>query len=299
MSFVDILFLAVAVLTSGLSGMAYRTVSQHTSGYTASALVPALWYLPLSLVFFLIAAIGGTLHPEADALPSVLCGGISAFVCAFSLLESMRRNSFAIAVIIVNLSFVFPVVFSAIYPGEPVGIFQLIGMLVAVAAILLLNIKKGTAFRDSLSAILFAVLSSLGNGLLDYALKIRQYTVPGLSDGMFFAAVYGLAALLSLLTGGLLALLRGRPGMGSSDIRPLLIGGGLIALSNGLCFFALARLTGAMNAAAEFTVITALTIVLSLAYEAVRSRKMPVPKEWVCVILCAAAIVFQYLNLSG
>ena len=97
---------------------------------------------------------------------------------------------------------------------------------------------------------------------------------------------------------GQLLLVRGRPELDRSQTRSLFLGAAGIAVSNGLCFFALTRLTGAMNAAAEFTVITALTIVLSLAYEAIRSRKLPTVREWICTGLCAVAIVCQYLNLS-
>ena len=70
-----------------------------------------------------------------------------------------------------------------------------------------------------------------------------------------------------------------------------------IAVCNGVCFLAVSLLTGHMNAAAEFTVITSMSIIVSLAVGCIRLKEKLVRREVISLVFCAAAIICQYWNL--
>ena len=306
------LYLALAVLTSGYSGVCYKRVSAGSRSRADSALMPVIWFVPLTVVFLVIALATGGIDASAGVLLPALMGGIASAVCAYSLLESMKANSYSLAIIIVNLSFIFPVIFSAIFLHEKFHILQFIGMILAVAVILILNVGKGEG-RSTPLALALAVLSSLGNGLIDFSIKIQQNSMPGEGEYSFFFFTYLFATAICIImypffrTAGNISRKKSED-IDSEEERDRLkfdrkffagtvVPGLLIAVCNGVCFFSVSRLTGWMNAAAEFTVITSLSIVISLVVGFVRMRQKLTWREIVSLIFCAVAIACQYLNL--
>ena len=243
------LYLALSVLTSAYSGVSYCKLSQCSKNRAASFLMPVLWYLPLLVVFGVCAVVSG-LYISSTMLLSALMAGVAYALCAFSLLESMKANSFSLTIIITNLSFIFPVVFSMIFLKESAGVLQLIGMLLAVAVIVLMNIDK-RAGKSTLGAILLAVCSSLGNGVIDFAIKIQQHYEPDKSSYtiFFFSSLFGtvfcLLMYLFFRSGGQ------RAEFSREHRRELLFYAPAVAVCNGICFFAIGKLAGLMNAAAQ------------------------------------------------
>ena len=285
------LFVAIAVVTATTPGLAYKKLGLAGGPVTAPFL-PAFWFLPLSLAFGIWSAIRGDWFWGTEMLFPVILGAFASFITAFCLLESLRRNSFSLAIIIINLSFVFPIIMSLIYPGEKVGIFQLIGMLLAIAVIIFMNAGKGD-LRGPFMALFFAVMSSLGNGTIQYAIKLSRILAPEMPDPNYFCYVYGLATVLSLLVTGFLCLIGKKPDFGPDMRKITLRCAPVIAVSNGFCFFSQSRLATMMNAAMEFTIITTLTIVLSLLADGIINRTKLTWKDWVSLALCGVVIFFQ------
>ena len=286
-----------AVVTSGLSGLFYKKVSLAAVNKAAAALLPIAWFLPISAVFGAVGLLSGGLVSAPGIVLPALLSGLSAAVCSFSLIESMKRNSYSIAVIIVNLSFVFPVVFSLIFLKEKAGILQLIGMLAAVIVILFMNGKSEDG-KAGWYAVLLAALSSLGNGMIDFSIKLQQYNTPGENEASFFFFSYLFASAVSLLMYFLFRAAGQKAEFDRSDKKSLVLCSGGIAASNGICFLAVSLLAGVMNAAAEFTVITSLSIVLSLVFGWVYMKEKVNLRVILSLVFCAAAIVCQYLNLA-
>ena len=291
----QLLYLALAVITSGYSGVSYRKLSLCSGNRATSWLLPVLWYLPLTVVFGVCALISG-LEVGTPTLLTALLAAVAYVACAFSLLESMKANSFSLTIIITNLSFIFPVVFSMLFLNESAGVLQLIGMLLAVAVIVVLNVGKGEG-KSTLPAIMLAVVSSLGNGVIDFAIKVQQYNDPTGDSYSFFFFAYLFATVLCLLMGLIYRLGGQKPVIVKEHRRELLFNAPAVAVCNGVCFFAIGLLAGMMNAAAQFTVITSLSIVVSLFLGYLQMRKRFTGRELVSLLICAAAIACQYFNL--
>lgn len=354
----EYLYLAMAVVTSGLSSPVYKKISGVSKNPAMSLIIPAAWFLPLAVIFGVTALIKGEFVFSGNMIFTSLLAGISAAACAFSLLESMKQNSFPVAVIIVNLSFIFPVILSMIFLGEKAHILQLAGMLVTVAAVVILG-TSGKGAKTAITAMILAVVSSLGNGGIDFAIKLQQHKTPGEGEATFFFFTYLIAAILSIAAYGAVrpfkkrrlasldnggipneytaALSKGNtasdndipttsvdskiPGE-NTPVAPVVSSGGvysgqkrkdddakslrktvliyapMIAICNGLCFLGVSLLADKMNAAAQFTLITSLSIIISLVAGFIFSHERIKPRELLCLLFCAAAIACQYFNLT-
>ena len=291
-------YILAGVLTSGLSGYFYKHVSLAGRNAAASLLSPIMWYLPLSLLFGIIAlAEGAGRSAAAGLIPPALLSGLGAAICAVMLLEGMKHNAYAASVIIINLNFILPVLLSMIFLREKTGWAQLIGMLAAAVAIIVVNSggSKATGTDAKRPYILLAVAGCVGNGILNFGIKLKEHGGVHGGDGTVYALTYLFACLLCL-SGYAVYRITGRP-QPQADIRRALPYAAGIGVCNGICFWAIGALARYMNAAAEFTVITALSIAVSLTVGRVFLRERIGLRGILSLLGCAVAIVCQYWNL--
>ena len=85
----NVLLLALAVISSGLSGFFYKRVSQQAKSRAACALVPVFWFIPLTLVFGAVALLTGGLEFSAAVLLPALLAAFASAGCACLLYTSI------------------------------------------------------------------------------------------------------------------------------------------------------------------------------------------------------------------
>ena len=296
-----------AVVTSGMSGYFYKRVSMVGKTAAASALLPVVWYLPLAVIFGISAA-GEQAALSAGVILPALLSGFGAALCAVALLEGMKRTAYSASVIVINLNFILPVMLSILFLGEKTGWLQLVGMLIAAAAIVALNsggaaeAEAGTAGEDGGESrgkkrpyILLAVAACVGNGVLNFGIKLKQFYAGSGGDGAFYSICYLFAVLLCLGAYGAVRIFGS--GEHTVEVRralPYAVG---IGACNGICFWAMGIAARYMNAAAEFTVITALSILVSLAIGRVRLHEKLGIRGLLSLLFCAVAILCQCFYL--
>lgn len=288
------LYLAAATLTSGISGFLFKPLSDRTGSRVDAAVLPVAWYVVLAAVFGVAALCTGGWLVTPALLWSAALGGVAAFGCAFCIIENMKQNSYASAIILVNCSFVFPILLSLLFLGESAQPLPLAGMLITVATAVILGTKSGTGGKPRLYPMLVAVGASLGNGLLDFAIKVQQHYMPGEGEYSFFFFTYLFAAALCLLTAGIGCLTGHRPAVRPSGKTALLALG--LAACNGVCFFSISR-TAQMNPVVQFVLITSLSILLSLVIGRLFLKEKLGWREYCSLGCCALAIFCQVWNL--
>ena len=291
------LYLAAAIISSGLAGNVYKRLCGKSGSAAMSTLFPALWFLPLSLVFCISMIVGGTSFTallEPALLWPALGGGLGMALAASILIESMKHNSLSISVILVNLNFIIPVVLSMLFLQEKTGWIQLAGMLLSVAVILLLNLKKEEGASGEKFAILLPCITCLANGMVNFCIKIHQNQMGGNYLNGYYTLMY--------LSGGIICLLlwvvfrrntdkklpEGKSAWLGVCTDALMLGG-----CNGVCFYMTGLLAGQMNAAAQFTIITAASILLSLAIGVLFQKDPLTKKSVLSFVFCLAAIICQ------
>ncbi len=291
------LLLFIAILSSGLSGNVYKRLSGKSLSPAMSALYPALWFFPLAVVFFIGMALGG--NPLAVLVKPALLwpamgGGFGLALAASILIESMKRNSMAISVILVNLNFVIPVLLSTIFLQEQSGWLQMAGMVLCIVVIVLINFKKEKGQGGTKASLLLPCAACLANGAVNFCIKLHQNQMGDASLNAYYALMYLFSGLFCLLFWVVLRsrsqqILPGSKAAWASVLKDAI----MLGLCNGICFYMTGLLAGRMNAAAQFTILTASSIALSLFVGAVFQKARITLKTALSFLFCLLAIFLE------
>ena len=291
-----LLFFVLCILSSGFTGNIYKKLADESSSLISSALMPPFWYLMLAVLFGIMALFENGAAPAA-VIPAVL-GGVGMFTAACILIESMKCGGFSIPIIIINLNFIIPVILSSIFLNEKAAAIQVIGMVTSVAVIVILNLRPepNQNKADLRKSLVLAVGACLANGLVNFFIKINDNA--GGSVNQFFAVLYLSAAVCGVILALILSAakkekLHVKKAINKTTVPWL----GLLGVCNGVCFYMTGLIAGHMNAAAQFTIVTAASILLSLTVGILFQHEKLTWKVAVSFVLCLAAVGCQALTL--
>jgi len=291
-----ILLLIICILSSGFTSNIYKKLSDDCISRCETVATPSVWFLFLTVFFAILSALSAQSF-SSSLLLSAVPAGVCIFVAAYTLLLSMKVNAISVSVIIVNLNFIIPVVLSALILKEHTGAIQIIGMLFSITVIVLMNMggnDNGTAKK---TGILLPVLAFLSNGLFNFFIKVNESQ--GDSAFLFFAISYGTAALLSLALGLALGDKKQKAGfpLSKNYLRKAILPMLLIGVCNGACFYTARLLAERMNAAAQFTLVTCMSILLSLSVGFIFQGDKFTKKSAVSIFFCIVAVICQYSGI--
>jgi drug/metabolite transporter (DMT)-like permease len=292
-----IILLCVYILSSAFPGNVYKKLSNDSKSSAASATMPSVWFLLIGLTFTVVTL---ATHGEYSllALPVAAVSGVCMFGACFILIESMKVNALSISVIIVNLNFVIPVILSAIFLSENAGLLQIAGMVISVLIIVLTNISGKQTSKIGKKAIILPLVACLANGLVNFGIKINDKI--GGDSFAFFSVMYLTAALTSLVYG----LICAKKTLGCAKpiemsvlkrCLPFMV---LLGVLNGVCFYMASLLASRMNAAAQFTIVTCASILLSVAVGIIFQGDKLTKKSVISMIFCAIAVLCQYSGIA-
>ena len=296
MTFVTIMLLIACILSSGFVGNIYKTLSGNCKSVSSSAALPSVWLILLGAFFFLLAHFSKEQF-STGILAYAIPAGVCIFLAIFILLESMKKNALSISLIILNLNFVIPVVLSVIFLKESAAPIQLAGMILSVIVIIIINIGNKSDTGGSRGSIILPIIACVANGLVNFFIKLNENT--GAPAMWFFTVMYTTAAVTALLVGILLSILRQE---GEFPIKSYHLGSGLkflllSGLCNGVCFYTGRMLAERMNAAAQFTIVTCASILLSLTIGFLFQGDKFTKKSAASIFFCVLAVLFQYSGI--
>lgn len=291
-----ILFFVLCILASGFTGNIYKKLAEESPSVNASALMPSFWYAMLTVLFAVmwLAKPGET---PAAVIPAIL-GGVGMFAAASILIESMKGGSFSIPIIIINLNFIIPVILSSAFLGEKASLIQIVGMVASVVVIVILNLSpnKNQDKAELRRSIFLAVGACIANGLVNYFIKINDNA--GGDQNQFFVILYLSAAVCGVIAALVISAVKKEKFVFTGAVNrvtvPWLL---LLGLCNGVCFYMTGLIAGHMNAAAQFTIVTAASILLSLTVGILFQHEKLTWKVVVSFALCLVTIACQALSL--
>lgn len=292
------LLLVICILSSGFTGNIYKKLSDDCRRSYEIAATPSVWLLWLSLFFAVFSLVSKSNRMiSLELLLTAIPAGVCIFVAAYTLLLSMKENALSVAVIIVNLNFIIPVVLSLIFLSEHIGIIQLLGMILSITVIVLLNIGGKSEGETKKSGILLPVAACLSNGLFNFFIKINESQ--GGAAFPFFAVAYGFGACISIVVGTVLSIRKGkiRFPLEKTYLKKAILPMLLIGICNGVCFYTARILAERMNAAAQFTAVTCMSILLSLVVGFLFQGDKFNKKTFVSILFCVLAVLCQYSGL--
>ena len=117
----------------------------------------------------------GNLLPDSAELPVVLGMGVvngALYLAGFVLLQmNVKQNGVVLSSIFMKLGLLVPMVLSILLFGEVPSIRQTIGFMIAVAAILVINLERGTSTTKFKAGL---ILLLLGGGCADAMSKVFE-----------------------------------------------------------------------------------------------------------------------------
>jgi drug/metabolite transporter (DMT)-like permease len=173
---------------------------------------------------------------SSDWLPYALLIGVSYILMFFLIGYSIRKSGMAVTTIAGKLSMVIPILFSVLYFGEKINLLKIIGLTLAILAVLLTSYRPVNKAKN-LALIVMPLIIFIGSGITDSLVKYAQNYHVSNRMSLLFSSIVFLSALIS----GLLFILL-KPKSSSKTITLAeLIGGTILGIANfgSLYFFIL------------------------------------------------------------
>ena len=190
------IYLLLAILCSALVTIVMRVGSSEKSGNLGML---AINYL-ICLILSGFQAGYRNLFPAVPELPRILGMGAvngTLFLLGFLMLQhNIRRNGVVLSSIFMKLGLLVPMVVSIVLFGEMPGVWQILGFLLAVAAIVLMNLEPGVSsgkFRPGL------ILLLLAGGCCDTMAKVYDELGSADLSGQYLFYTFAVALLLCLV----------------------------------------------------------------------------------------------------
>lgn len=296
--------LVLCVVSSGLIGNLYKALSNKSKNAAVSTALPMVWFLLLSLVFLGVALI--TKEPfQRECVMWAVFGGVCLAVAVTILIESMKTNALSVAIIIVNLNFIITILLSILFiPAEQAQMVPLIGMVFSALVIVIIN-RKGNGEKNNgkkYASVLPLVIASVGNGLLNFFMKMNTAKTTNLIDGKetscvfwYFVILYGSGAVACFLASTFMNLAKGQNGfpLDAKTVKSVWVPTLLFGVCEGVCFYASLLLTERINATAQFTIITCGAILFSLIVGMIFQGEKFTKKTAISMVFCLIAILCQ------
>ena len=115
-----------------------------------------------------------------------------------------QRSGLSVVSVATKMSVVIPIMFGLLYYKDSLGIFKVLGIILALVAVYLASVKKKDGLAIQPKNLIFPVLVFLGSGIIDTSIKyiegtfVAENDVPLFSATIFFAAFcLGILVLLA------------------------------------------------------------------------------------------------------
>ncbi|PNQ72698.1 hypothetical protein C1T31_11185 [Hanstruepera neustonica] len=130
-------------------------------------------------------------------LGAILLGFL--FISIFNIMAIVsQRNGVSVASVATKMSVVIPVIFGIYLYGESTGLQKLLGIVLALVAVVLVSLKPKSHIRIK-NNLLFPFLVFLGSGIIDTSIKyLETFYVEDNGIPLFSATIFGCAAIIGV-----------------------------------------------------------------------------------------------------
>lgn len=210
------------------------------------------------------------------------------FILVFNLMaKASQVAGVSVASVATKMSLVMPVIFGVIFYKESLSVFQIIGILLALAAVYFASMKE-KSIALSKKALLLPLLVFLGSGIIDISMKYFQENhLDPKEVAIFSAMIFGFAALTGLVFIGIKAVKKPL----KINFRNI-IGGIVLGVPNYFSIFFLIRAlqNEGFDSAAIFTLNNVAIVMLSTLLGILIFKEKLSLKNWGGIALAIVSI---------
>lgn len=215
------------------------------------------------------------------------------FILIFNIMaKTSQVSGVSVASVATKMSLVVPVVFGVMLYEERLSGLQMLGIVLALAAVYLASIKKHTHFLSKRTLIL-PFLLFLGSGIIDTSMKYFEEVHLNPDEVFIFPSIiFGAAAV----TGLVFVALKGTKNLLRLNFRNM-IGGILLGIPNYFSIFYLIKAlqNEKLTSASIFTVNNVAIVMLSTLLGVLLFKEQMGLKNWAGIVLAGASIVLVIL----
>lgn len=203
-----------------------------------------------------------------------------------------QRGGLSVASVAAKMSVVVPIIFGIIVYNESLGVYKLIGIVLALIAVYLTAYKKG-AMNINSSIIIFVLILFFGSGVLDTLVKYVETTFVAKNELEFYVAtiflVAGFAGILMLLYQLIINKVK-------INIRSI-IGGIVLGIPNYFSIFFLLKALQhpTLESSTVFTINNVLIVMLTSLLGIVLFKEYLSVRNKVGILISILAIIMFYL----
>jgi drug/metabolite transporter (DMT)-like permease len=210
------------------------------------------------------------------------------FITLFNVMGiTAQKNGLSVASVAGKMSVVIPVVFGILVYNESVGLFKIIGILLALFAVYLSSAKSDTSpvkFKN----LLFPLLLFVGSGILDTGLKfVEKTSVSKGEEPMFLATIFGCAFILGIFV-IIIQIINGQFVFHRKNI----LGGVLLGVPNYYSMeFLLKAFKTDIESSTLFTINNVGIVIITTFFALLFFKEKLIKKNWAGILLAVVSIL--------
>ena len=205
----DTLYIIFLVIISTCSGQAlnlsYKLGSKRTvDAISSPPLMCTFAALFIALVYAFMAFVfdGGIFFNDRISIVFSVGLGICYAVAAYFYLVALACGPYTITAILLNLSSFMPILYSRLFLGESITMWQIVGLIVIIGSCVILTISRSRGTQNAkmnMRWMLFAFLMFTANGFLSFFIRANTKLCPETPRNSFFTLAYIIAAVLCFI----------------------------------------------------------------------------------------------------
>lgn len=289
------IYLVLSVVSSSLIYVAFKLLGKFNIK-TLHAII--FNYITAFLIGFFThsnALQWGTIYQKEWFLGSLLLGFL--FIVVFNLMAATTQQlGMSVVSVASKMSVAIPVIFVIWYYQEPLGVYKVIGIIMALVAVFLVSLKKKTTVKLGLFALLLPFLVFFGSGIIETSIKfIEQDYVSDSDIGNFSLVIFFFAACFGLIFWMLKAV---KEKSASSIQLKEIIGGIALGIPNfySIYFFISALKSEVFPSSMLFVINNVSIVVLSTLIGIVLFKEKLTSKNWVGIAVAVSSIALIYFT---
>lgn len=216
------------------------------------------------------------------------------FIIVFNLMAlTTQRSGLSVVSVATKMSLVIPIVFGLLYYKEQLGIFNALGIVLALVAVYLASVKTPKGLAAPKNNMVLPLLVFLGSGIIDTSIKFLEESFVAENDVPLFSATIFASAAGVGITVLVFQIINGKFRFQLKNI----LGGILLGIPNyfSIYFLVKALRSGILESSGIFTVNNVGVVLISTFAGILIFKEKLLPKNWLGIILAILSIFFVAL----
>ncbi|WP_144669706.1 EamA family transporter [Dokdonia sp. Hel_I_53] len=191
-------YLALSIAASSLIFVVFKLFAKYEVNTLQAIIVNYFVAFSCGMLLYEGSTEISAVHEQSWFYPSISLGVL--FIIVFNLMAiTTQRSGLSVVSVATKMSVVVPILFGVFYYREALGIYKIIGIVLALIAVYLTSTKTKDGISIKKENLIFPILVFIGSGTIETSIKFIEEAYVSKSDvPIFSATIFGAAAIVGL-----------------------------------------------------------------------------------------------------